>query len=58
MAGPRGGAILRAMQFEAALQIGFNLALSDVTAEEFAAICIIREEQLKREAKEAKRSGV
>jgi hypothetical protein len=42
------------MQFEMALQLGITLSLSDVTAEEFACMCILREERLKREAEQTK----
>ncbi len=58
MGGVLGGIMQRAMQLEAALQLGFNITLSDVTAEEFAAVCILREERLRHEAKQDPTDGV
>lgn len=56
MDGRLGSLILRATQLEAALQLGFRVTLSDVTAEEYAAILILREERLKKEAEQARQA--
>jgi len=54
LAAPVGLILQRAAQIDDALQLGFHLTLGDVTAEEFVALCILREERLKRQGEEVK----
>jgi hypothetical protein len=57
MGGALGSLVQRSLQIEAALQLGFEVRLSDVTAEEFACVAILKEERLKREAEQAKQNA-
>jgi hypothetical protein len=56
MEGGIGSLIQRGMQIEAALELGFNVTLADVTAEEFSCVRLLREERLRREAEQAKQN--
>jgi hypothetical protein len=49
-----GSLVQRSLQIEAALFMGFHVTLSEITAEEFAALAILKEERFKREAEMAK----
>ncbi len=55
MQGELGSLIERATMLQAATQVGLHVGLSDITVEEFAAVCILQEERLKFEAEELRR---